>query len=86
MLVYFLHTTSAAITPGIQPHKVRMKTSRIEPQPLSMTAIGGKMIQNIARIRDIVYLCKDINAMNDDTFSDNISDDKDNDIMTIKMT
>lgn len=38
----------AAITPGIQPQHVRMKTSRIAPHPLSITASGGNIIQRIA--------------------------------------
>lgn len=33
---------SAAITPGIHPHKVKIKTIKIEPQPLPNTAKGGK--------------------------------------------
>jgi hypothetical protein len=36
---------SAAITPGTQPHNQRMKTIRIEPQPLSITAKGGHKIE-----------------------------------------
>jgi hypothetical protein len=39
--------TRAAITPGIQPRIVRMKTKRIEPHPLSITARGGKMMHRI---------------------------------------
>ncbi len=38
---------SAAITPGIQPHKVKIKTIIIEPQPLSRTANGGNKIDRI---------------------------------------
>ena len=38
----------AAITPGIQPQQVRMKTSRMAPQPLSRTARGGQMMQMMA--------------------------------------
>ncbi len=37
---------SAAITPGIQPQTVRIKTIITEPQPLSITAKGGKRIDN----------------------------------------
>ena len=33
--------TSAAITPGTQPHIQRIKTIKIDPQPLSITANGG---------------------------------------------
>jgi len=38
--------TSAAITPGTQPHKVNKKTIRIEPQPLPITESGGNKIAN----------------------------------------
>ena len=34
--------TSAAITPGTQPHIQRIKTIKIDPQPLSITANGGQ--------------------------------------------
>ncbi len=37
---------SAAITPGIQPQTVRIKTIITEPQPLSITAKGGKRIDS----------------------------------------
>ena len=37
----------AEITPGIQPHKVSINTIIIEPQPLSITARGGNMIDKI---------------------------------------
>jgi len=37
---------SAAITPGIQPHNVKIRTIIIEPQPLSRTANGGNKIDN----------------------------------------
>ena len=39
----------AAITPGIQPHSVRIKTINKEPQPLSITAKGGNKIANKTR-------------------------------------
>ena len=52
---YFLTIIKAAITPGIQPHRVRIKTSKSEPQPLSITASGGKIIQRITRQIDIVF-------------------------------
>jgi len=38
---------SAAITPGIQPHKVNIKTIIIDPHPLSRTANGGNNIDKI---------------------------------------
>ena len=37
----------AAITPGIQPKQVKIKTMINEPQPLSITAKGGKIMQRI---------------------------------------
>lgn len=37
----------AAITPGIHPHKVKIKTMIIDPHPLSNTAKGGKTIDKI---------------------------------------
>lgn len=36
---------NAAITPGTQPIRVNIVTMTIDPQPLSMTASGGKIIQ-----------------------------------------
>ncbi len=41
--------TKAAITPGTQPHKVKIKTIKIDPQPLSKTEKGGKIIDNKTR-------------------------------------
>ena len=38
---------NAEITPGIQPQKVSISTIMIEPQPLSITARGGNMIDKI---------------------------------------
>jgi hypothetical protein len=37
--------TNAAITPGIHPARVSKNTIRTDPQPWSMTASGGKMMQ-----------------------------------------
>lgn len=37
---------NAAITPGTQPHIVKIVTIIIEPQPLSRTANGGKIIDS----------------------------------------
>jgi len=36
---------SAAITPGIHPHTVKIKTIIIDPHPLSSTAKGGNKIE-----------------------------------------
>jgi len=44
---------SAAITPGIQPHNVSIKTIKNDPQPLSTIAKGGKMMHNITLHNDI---------------------------------
>ena len=52
----------AAITPGIHPISVRMNTIRMEPQPLSITASGGKIMDSSTLNNDIfrffmVYGC-----------------------------
>ena len=44
----------APITPGTHAHSVSAVTSRIEPQPLSITAKGGKIKHNKARKHDIL--------------------------------
>jgi hypothetical protein len=49
-----LRITNAAITPGTQPSRVRMKTISIDPQPLSKTARGGKIIAKSTRKTDII--------------------------------
>jgi len=38
--------TSAAITPGTQPQSHNRNTMKIDPQPLSITAKGGQMIES----------------------------------------
>jgi hypothetical protein len=38
--------TKAAITPGTQPQSHNKNTMKIEPQPLSMTASGGQIIES----------------------------------------
>jgi hypothetical protein len=38
--------TNAAITPGTQPQSHNKKTIKIEPQPLSITAKGGQIIES----------------------------------------
>ena len=43
----------APMTPGTQAQSVRRKTIRTDPQPLSITARGGKMMHNNTRQRDI---------------------------------
>lgn len=45
---------SAAITPGIHPHKVKIKTITTDPQPLSKTANGGNMIDKIT-LQILIY-------------------------------
>jgi len=47
--IYFLFMISAPMTPGTHPQRVRRNTIRIDPQPLSMTARGGQMMQIITR-------------------------------------
>jgi len=44
-----LRITRAAITPGTQPHKVNIKVIIKDPQPLSTTAKGGKIIAKKTR-------------------------------------
>ena len=49
--------TSAAITPGIQPQTDKIKTIIIDPQPLSITANGGQIIDNITlQILMLIFL------------------------------
>lgn len=48
--------TNAPITPGTHPASVSKVTISIEPHPLSMTAKGGKMIDNITLQTDIISL------------------------------
>jgi hypothetical protein len=45
-LLGLLRITSAAITPGTQPQSHNRKTIKIEPQPLSITAKGGQIIES----------------------------------------
>jgi len=52
---YLLLMINAPITPGIQPHRVRINTISNEPQPLSKTARGGKIMQRSTRQIDIYY-------------------------------
>lgn len=47
--------TNAAITPGIQPHNVKINTINMEPQPWSRTANGGKIIDKITLSNDIFF-------------------------------
>ena len=44
------------MTPGTHPHRVSIKTSNKEPQPLSITAKGGKNIDNKTRSKLIGLL------------------------------
>ena len=48
----------AAITPGIHPKQVKIKTIIIEPQPLSTTASGGKIIHSKTLKQPILNFCK----------------------------
>ena len=52
---FLLQMIIAPITPGIQASSVRMRTIKIEPQPLSITASGGKIMHRITRQRDILF-------------------------------
>lgn len=45
--IYFFCTKYiAAITPGIHPNIVKNSTNKTVPSPLSITATGGRIIQN----------------------------------------
>jgi hypothetical protein len=46
----------AEITSGTQPKVVRIKTMSIDPQPLSRTASGGKMIDSKTRQKLIIFI------------------------------
>jgi hypothetical protein len=48
-----LQIINAPITPGTHAQSVRRNTIIIDPQPLSITARGGNMIQSITRQIDI---------------------------------
>ena len=48
----------AAITPGTQPQMVSIKTINTEPQPLSITARGGKIIERRTRQKVILFFIK----------------------------
>jgi hypothetical protein len=56
-----LQIINAPITPGTHAHNVRRKTIIIEPQPLSITAKGGKIMQSITRKIDIIQFFMDNN-------------------------
>ncbi len=42
------------MTPGIHPHNVNKNTINIDPQPISMTDNGGKMIASKTLSNDIM--------------------------------
>ena len=50
----------APMTPGIHPHNVRIKTISTDPQPLSMTARGGKIMERMTLMNDISVLVLEI--------------------------
>ena len=47
--------TSAAITPGTHPQSQSRKTINTDPQPLPITASGGKKIANKTLQKLIIY-------------------------------
>ena len=57
-MFFLFKITKAAITPGTQPHMVRIKTIKIEPQPLSNTERGGNKIDKITLVMDILNYIK----------------------------
>ncbi|GAK96413.1 hypothetical protein JCM19294_1926 [Nonlabens tegetincola] len=46
------------MTPGTHPNKVNINTIKIEPQPLPITASGGKIMAKITRQTLIYYYLK----------------------------
>lgn len=56
----------AAITPGIHPKSVSIKTISTEPHPLSMTARGGKMMERMTLNID---MCNTFKIENQDFFA-----------------
>ena len=52
--------TKAAITPGTQPHKVKMNTIITEPHPLSKTENGGNTIDNktLQKLNMLIFSAK----------------------------
>lgn len=46
-VLFLFKIIKAAITPGTQPQRVNKKTIIIDPQPLPITASGGKIIAKI---------------------------------------
>jgi hypothetical protein len=48
-LLGLFRITRAAITPGTQPQRVRINTTRSEPHPWSYTAKGGKKMESTTR-------------------------------------
>jgi hypothetical protein len=58
-----LRITKAAITPGTQPQIHNKKVIKKEPQPLSNTANGGKIIAKMTRqILMVLYMNKSDNS------------------------
>ena len=51
---FLFKITKAPITPGTQPQQVSNNTINTEPQPLSITAKGGKNNANNTRRQDIM--------------------------------
>ena len=48
---------SAAITPGTHPQRVRRKVIRTDPQPVSITARGGNMIDKTTLQKLMITTC-----------------------------
>ena len=48
--------TKALITPGTHPQIVKSIVINIDPNPLSSTASGGRIIASITRINDIILV------------------------------
>lgn len=53
---FLLRMTSAPMTSGTHPQRVRRNTMRTDPHPRSMTASGGKIMERMTRKMDIVVI------------------------------
>lgn len=58
LFIAFIQDNRAPIALGTHAQQVSMRTIRIEPQPLSKTAKGGKMIDKSTLQSDIYILFK----------------------------
>jgi hypothetical protein len=64
---YLLLIINAASTPGTHPNNVSRVTIMIDPQPLSITASGGKMMQRRTR-QQLIFLYLSLISMSSSLF------------------